>query len=167
MTELIPPKSLGPLNSLWDLRHYVTGRAPGGLVVAADGSLDWERSFRTVDYFTALRSISVRNNVQAGVAPKPVDFIAVRIPDRNAVLVWRDDAHQALILARGGELRYQPVNSNLEPVPWTPGLPLEYLEDPQLNIPTGIAKPGLVNGMTSDRGSRPCTGRAIRTGSSA
>ena len=135
MTELIPPKSLGPLNSLWDLRHYVTGRAPGGLVVAADGSLDWERSFRTVDYFTALRSISVRNNVQAGVAPKPVDFIAVRIPDRNAVLVWRDDAHQALILARGGELRYQPVNSNLEPVPWKPGLPLELLEDPQLNIP--------------------------------
>ena len=47
MTELIPPKSLGPLNSLWDLRHYVTGRAPGGLVVAADGSLDWERSFHT------------------------------------------------------------------------------------------------------------------------
>ena len=79
----------------------------------------------------------MRNNVQPGVAPKPVDFIAVRIPDRNAVLVWRDDAHQALILARGGELRYQPVNANLEPVPWAPGLPLEYLEDPQLNIPAG------------------------------
>ena len=119
MTELIPPKSLGPLNSLWDLRHYVIGRAPGGLVVRADGSLDWDRSFHTVDYFTALRSISVRNNVQAGVAPKPVDFIAVRrfVPRiAIAVLVWRDDAHQALILARGGELRYQPVNANLEPV---------------------------------------------------
>ena len=35
ITELIPPKSLGPLNSLWDLRHYVTGRAPGGLVLRA------------------------------------------------------------------------------------------------------------------------------------
>jgi hypothetical protein len=150
IAELIPPKSLGPLNSLWDLRHYVTGRAPGGLVTAPDGSLDWDRSFRTVDYFSALRSISVRNNVQAGIAPKPVDFIAVRIPhetlaalpseaqpDRDAILVWRDDAHQALILARGGELRYQPVNANLEPVPWTPGLPLELLEDPQLNIPSG------------------------------
>ena len=77
MAELIPPKSLGPLNSLWDLRHYVTGRAPGGLVLAEDGSLDWDRSFRTVDYFSALRSISVRNNVQSGLAPKPVDFIAV------------------------------------------------------------------------------------------
>jgi hypothetical protein len=134
MTELIPPKSLGPLNSLWDLRHYVTGRAPGGLVAAEDGSLDWDRSFRTVDYFSALRSISVRNNVQPGLAPKPIDFIAVRIPDRDAVLLWRDDAHQALILTRGSELRYQPVNSSLEPVPWAPGLPLELLEDPQLNI---------------------------------
>ena len=137
MAELIPPKSLGPLNSPWDLRNYVTGRAPGGLVVAEDGSLDWDRSFRTVDYFSALRSISVRNNVQSGLAPKPIDFIAVRIPDRNAVLLWRDDAHQALILARGGELRYQPVNANLEPVPWAPGLPLELFEDPNLKIPSG------------------------------
>jgi len=135
MSDLIPPKSLGPLNSYWDLRHYVTGRAPGGLVLAEDGSLDWEHSFRTVDYFTALRSIAVRNNVQKGLASKPVDFIAVQIPDRNAVLLWRDDTHQALILTRGGELRYQPVNSNLEPVPWTPGLPLELWEDPQLKIP--------------------------------
>src|SRR6185295_3989419 len=89
------------------------------------------------DYFSALRSISVRNNVQADLAPQPVDFIAVRIPDRDAVLVWRDDAHQALIQTRGNELRYQPVDSNLEPVPWAKGLPLELLEDPQLTIANG------------------------------
>jgi len=149
--ELIPAKSLGPLNSLWDLRHYVTGRAPGGLVVGEDGSLDWERSFTTVDYFSALRSISVRNNVQAEVAPQPVAFIAVRIPredlaaalpsgdqpDRDAVLVWRDKAHQALILARGNELRYLPVTEDLQPAAWSEGLPLELLEDPQLKIPPG------------------------------
>jgi len=149
--ELIPAKSLGPLNSLWDLRHYVTGRAPGGLVVGEDGSLEWERSFTTVDYFSALRSISVRNNVQAEVAPQPVDFIAVRIPredlaaalpsgdqpDRDAVLVWRDKAHQALILARGNELRYLPVTEDLQPAAWSEGLPLELLEDPQLKIPPG------------------------------
>jgi hypothetical protein len=136
---------------LWDLRHYVTGRAPGGLVVGEDGSLDWERSFTTVDYFSALRSISVRNNVQAEVAPQPVDFIAVRIPredlaaalpsgdqpDRDAVLVWRDKAHQALILARGNELRYLPVTEDLQPAAWSEGLPLELLEDPQLKIPPG------------------------------
>jgi hypothetical protein len=132
---------------LWDLQHYVIGRAPGGLAIRDDGSLDWERSFRTVDYLSALRSISVRNNVQAGIAPQPVDFVAVRIPratlvnlppeaqpDRDAVLLWRDDAHQALILARGSELRYLPVNSRLEPVAWAPALPLELFEDPQLKI---------------------------------
>jgi len=48
--------------------------------------------------------------------------------------VWRDDSHQALILARGSELRYMPVNVNLEPADWTPGLPLELLEDPQLDV---------------------------------
>lgn len=137
IAELIPPKSLGPLNSLWDLRHYVTGLAPGGLVVGRDGTLDWERSFLTEDYFSALRSISVRNNVQPGLSPKPIDFIAVRIPDRNAVLLWRDDQHQVLILARAGQLRYQPVNSSLEPAAWGPGLPLELFEDPQLKIPSG------------------------------
>ena len=137
MPELIPPKSLGPSNSLWDLRHYITGVAPGGLALGEDGSLDWGTSFRTVDYFSALRSISVRNNVQSALAPRPVDFIAVRIPERDAVLLWRDDAHQALILTRGNELLYQPVNSSLEPVAWAPGLPLELFEDPQLNITAG------------------------------
>jgi hypothetical protein len=147
ISELIPPKSLGPLNSYWDVRHYVTGRAPGGLVTAGDGSLDWERSFQTVDYLSALRSISVRNNVQPGLAPKPVDFIAVRIrreklttlpaedqPDRDAVLIWSDAAHQALILARGNDLRYLPVTEDLIPTRLEPGLPLELFEDPQLNI---------------------------------
>ncbi len=147
ITELIPPKSLGPLNSLWDLRHYVTGRAPGGLVLDENGSLDWNRSFTTVDYFEALRSISARNNVQPGIAPQPVDFIAVRVPqdtlttlapedrpDRDAILVWRDAAHRALILARGNELRYLPVNDDLQPAPWSPGLPLDLLEDPMLAI---------------------------------
>jgi hypothetical protein len=160
MDELIPAKSLGPLNSFWDLRHYVTGRAPGGLALREDGSLDWDRSFRTVDYLSALRSLAIRNNVQAGVAPQPIDFIAVRIPreavaaavpsgdqpDRDAILLYRDAAHQALILARGGELRYMPV-ARLDPNPdgtllfeagkWGPGFPLQLFEDPQLKIEPG------------------------------
>ena len=135
ITQLIPPKSLGPANSLWDLRHYVTGLGPDGLVLREDGSLDFERSFRTIDYLSSMRSISVRNNVQAGLAPQPVDFIAVRIPERDAVLLWRDAEHQALILTRGDELRYLPVNDRLEPVAWGPGFPLELFEDPQLRIP--------------------------------
>ncbi len=64
MDELIPRKSLGPLNSLWDLQHYAVGPAAGGLTLAPDGSLDLDHSFRTIDYFSALTSISVRNNLQ-------------------------------------------------------------------------------------------------------
>ena len=134
MAQLIPPKSLGPVNSLWDLRHYVTGLGPDGLVLREDGSLDSGRSFRTIDYLSSLRSISVRNNVQAGLAPQPVDFIAVRIPERDAILLWRDAEHQALLLTRGNELRYMPVNDRFEPVAWGPGLPLELFEDPQLKV---------------------------------
>ena len=149
IAQLIPPKSLGPANSLWDLRHYVTGIAPDGLALREDGSLDWERSFRTIDYLASLRSISVRNNVQAALAPQPVDFIAVRIPkeslvlpaeeqpDRDAILLWRDDAHQALVLVRNGQIRYLPVDARLEPAAWGPGLPLEMFEDPKLGIPPG------------------------------
>jgi len=145
--QLVPPKSLGPANSLWDLRHYVTGLGSDGLVLREDGSLDWDRSFRTIDYLALLRSITVRNNVQAGLSQQPVDFIAVRIPreslklsaedqpDRDAILVWRDDAHQALILVRNGQVRYLPVNTQFEPAAWGPGLPLELFEDPQLAIP--------------------------------
>jgi hypothetical protein len=157
ITELIPPKSLGPLNSLWDLQHYVTGLAPGGLALRVDGSLDRDRSFRTVDYFSALRSISVRNNVQSAVAPQPVDFIAVRVPrealanvlaapdqpDRDAIWLFRDADHQALVLSRGEELRYMPVmrlaaNSdgsvNFEPAAGGPGFPLQLFEDAQWNV---------------------------------
>jgi len=153
ITDLIPPKSLGPLNSFWDLRHYVTGRAPGGLLAKEDGSLDWDRSFVRVDYFAALRAISARNNIQAGVAPQPVDFLAVRIPrevligtlspqdlpDRDGILLWRDDSHQALILARKNEIRYLPVDPDLTPAAWSPGLPLDLLEDPLLAV--GAEKP--------------------------
>ena len=162
--ELIPPKSLGPLNSLRDLRHYVTGRAPAGLVLKDDGSLDWDRSFTTIDYLGALRSISARNNVQAGIAPQPVDFVAVRIPreslidtlppqdlpDRDAILVWRDDAHQALILARENQVRYLPVNPDLKPVPWTAGLPLELFEDPKLTI-SGEDRPNWLSQWHDER----------------
>lgn len=158
MTDLIPAKSLGPPNSLWDLRNYVTGPAAGGLVLKDDGSLDWEQSFERIDYFPALSALHVRNNVQSGVSPQPVDFIATRIPrealraslapedfpDHDAVWLWEDPEHQALILRRGGELRYLPV-ANLIPAAdgsvaferraWAAGFPLRLFEDPQLEVP--------------------------------
>ncbi len=140
--DLIPKKSMGELNSIRDLQHYVTGPAPS-LVVSEDGSLDWEKSFRTIDYFSALASLSVRNNVQKDVGPRPVDFIAVAAaPDK--IWLYRDADHQAVIETREGRLRYTPVahltqdrggELHYDTIAWIPGLPLEIFEDPALDAP--------------------------------
>jgi hypothetical protein len=148
IADLIPTRSLGPLNSLWDLRNYVTGLAAGGLVFGPDGALDWERSFERVDYFPALAGLRVRNNVQAAVAPQVVDFIATPLPwhrlsacdsapleaEVQAVWLYKDAGHEALILRRAdGRLRYVPI-AGLRAAPegaitfecraWTPEFPL-------------------------------------------
>ena len=140
--ELIPKKALGELNSVHDLQHYVIGPGPGGVVAGANGSIDWEKSFRTVDYFSALSALRVRNNVQKGVGPQPVDFIAIAVkPD--TVWLWRDAEHQALIESNGGALRYTPVahlaqdvsgELHYDTIPLGPGLPLEIFEDPLLDV---------------------------------
>ena len=138
--DLIPRKSLGELNSMDDLRHYIAGPAPTGLVVAPDGSLDMEKSFRTVDYLSALTSLEVRNNVQKDVGTRPVDFIAVAAaPDK--VWLYRDADHQAFIERRGDQLRYTPVSH------WCEGLPLEIFEDPFLDVPN---RQGFLNDWHSE-----------------
>ena len=134
MEDFIPRKSLGEANTVDDMRHYVTGIAPGGLVLASDGSLDTERSFRHVDYFTGLTGLTVRNNVQKEVAPRPIDFIAVAM--KNSVLLWKSNDRQAQIDTRKSdsghlELRYSRVGGG----GWVNGLPLEIFEDPAFEVP--------------------------------
>src|SRR5215204_3352071 len=79
--DLIPKGAVGDHNTLYGLQNYVVGPAAVGLVLASDGSLDMERSFRRIDYFSLLGGLSVRNNVQPLVGSRPVDFVAVRIPE--------------------------------------------------------------------------------------
>lgn len=140
--DLIPRKSLGELNTVHDLQNYVTGPASGGLVVATDGTLDMEKSFRTIDYFPALTALSVRNNVQKEVGPRPVDFIAVAVAP-GKIWLYRDADHQALIETRQGSLRYVPVarltqdsrgEFHYDTIAFTSGLPLEMYEDPLLDV---------------------------------
>jgi hypothetical protein len=152
--DLIPRKSLGEPNSIYDLQHYVTGIAPDGLALALDGSLDSERSFRHVDYFTSLSQISVRNNVQKDVGPRPIDFISVAVG--NSVWLWRSAERQTLIETRRNaegrlELRYTPIahlsqdasgGLKYDHAAWAAGLPLEMFEDPNLDVPgAGHADP--------------------------
>ena len=159
---LIPPLSMGEPNSVYDLQNYVVGVGPDGLVLKGDGSLDLEKSFAPVDYFSLLHGLSVRNNVQRGVTTRPVDFIATKLsaellrptvnePDIEDDVVWIYDGqdNQALILARRdsrGNLsfRYQPIKKliqandgrlHFEIESWRSGLPLQIFEDAQLAIP--------------------------------
>jgi hypothetical protein len=128
--DLIPRKSLGELNTIHDLQNYVIGPAQGG------------STFRTIDYFSALSALHVRNNVQKDVGPQPIDFIAVAAgPDK--IWLWRDADHQALIEVSNSQLRYTPVahltqdlsgELHYDKIPWCDGLPLEYFEDPLLDV---------------------------------
>jgi hypothetical protein len=102
-----------------------------------------------VDYFAALGSIAVKNNVQKAVGSRPVDFVAVPLASGQGVWLWSSDERQALIHTRRGEsggleLRYEPVahlkqdasgDLHYESLAGGAGFPLELFEDPNLEVP--------------------------------
>src|SRR5215213_4323212 len=162
IADVIPKMAMGDRNTIYELQNYVVGLGQNGIVVNADGSLNVERSFVRVDYFALLHGISVRNNVQRGIANRPVDLIANRISrelvlplindrDIHEDVVWVNAGanRQALLLSRrnaSGELslRYLPISGltqdsngglQFKQISWQAGLPLQIFEDPNLNIP--------------------------------
>jgi type I phosphodiesterase/nucleotide pyrophosphatase len=163
IANVIPKQAMGDRNSIYQLQNYIAGVAPGGLVLNADGTLNMERSFVRIDYFSLLQNISVRNNVQRGITNRPIDLIATRL-SRDLVLPLIDDKNidadvvwvtagpnrQALILSRqdaNGQLslRYLPISNlsqdadgrlQFKSISWQAGLPLQIFEDANLNIPT-------------------------------
>jgi hypothetical protein len=164
IASVIPRQAMGDRNSIYQLQNYIAGVAPGGLVLNTDGTLDMDRSFVRIDYFSLLQNVSVRNNVQRGITNRPIDLIATRlarelvlplIDDKNidADVVWvtAGPNRQALILARqdpSGQLsfRYLPISNltqdangrlQFKSISWQAGLPLQIFEDPNLNIPAG------------------------------
>ena len=162
--DLIPELSMGDRNSVYELQNYVAGVGPKGLVVNADGSLNFNESFVRIDYFSLLQGVSVRNNVQRGVTNRPIDLIATRL-SREHVLPLIDDKEidedviwvtaaadrQALLFSRrssNGELllRFLPVSDlkqdangklTFKQISWQAGLPLRIFEDPNLDVPAG------------------------------
>jgi len=156
-SDLIPKRAMGDANTIHELQNYVIGPAPAGLVLAAGGSLDIERSFQKVNYFPRLAALSVKNNVQVDVGSHPVDFIAVRIPkavvaqDEDAVWLCASEYRQVIILSRHDasgnlELRYLPVRGlqqdasgkiHMDTAELVAGLPLRLWEDPEFAVPQG------------------------------
>jgi Type I phosphodiesterase / nucleotide pyrophosphatase len=159
--NLIPKGAMGDPNSLRQLQNYVTGLSERGIVLRDGGSLDLERTFNRVNYFTVLSKIRVRNLVQKDLGVMPVDFVAVRIPqdaltsslpprnrpDSDVVFVSDDDQHQALLLPQHREgtlwLRYVPVHDlvqdpggsiHFSEAAWADGFPLHLFEDPDLRV---------------------------------
>jgi hypothetical protein len=155
--QLVAKNSAGDLNSVFDLRNYVVGLSHKGLVLSSDGALDLTQSFARVDYFTLLRGLHARNNLQRSVSSQPVDFIAMPVPTEaliaalpesafridNAIWLFRDEERQALILGRRQEggpllLRYFPIRRLTQDssgqirfvsASWEERLPLELWED--------------------------------------
>lgn len=162
--DVIAKGAMGSSNSIHELQNYVAGFGAGGPALDSDGRLDLEKSFVRVDYLSLLHNIAVKNNVQANVDSRPIDFAATRIPQEkfatsldkqlrpNSDVVWIcDGPNQALILSRQDEagrlsLRYLPITNlrededgavTFERVAWRPGLPLMIWEDSRLNVPEG------------------------------
>jgi Type I phosphodiesterase / nucleotide pyrophosphatase len=134
--DLIPKRAMGDANSVYDLQNYVVGPSPSD-------PLNFER----INYPRLLSGLSVRNNVQPGVSPRPIDFIAMRIPSESgneAIWLYADEDHQALILSRAGDLRYTAIRNlrqdaggaiHYETVPLAPGFPLRIFEDENFAVP--------------------------------
>jgi hypothetical protein len=159
--DVIPSRSMGERNSIYELQNYVIGIRPEGLVVNQNGGLDRKNSFLRINYFDLLHDVTVRN-VQRELSNRPIDMIATRLDSKlvanqlnesgladDAIWVHGDDK-QALLVFRtnaAGELsiRYQPINNltedesgkiRFDKLEWQPGLPLHIYEDPNLALPS-------------------------------
>lgn len=160
--DYIAKGAMGERNSVYDLQNYVVGLAEQNLIVDADGALDFDKSFKRVDYFRLLHSQTVRNNVQPNVGSRPVDFVAAPVPlesisaalplelkpDADAVWLYGGAERQALLLTRRDEngiksFRYLPVANLRQQADgafsflikdWSEGFPLKMFEDANLNV---------------------------------
>ncbi|MDQ3906841.1 MAG: alkaline phosphatase family protein, partial [Acidobacteriota bacterium] len=177
IADVIARGAMGSQNSLRALQDYVVGPSPAGLVVGADGRLDFARSFARVNYLSLLCETRVRNNVQPGVDSHPVDFVALRVEPSalpsisgedfradTAVWLYRSPEDQALVLSRedaqgARSMRYVPVSNltedadgrvHFERSAWRDNLPLKIWEDARLRLPAGARRDDWLSGWHTD-----------------
>lgn len=157
ISSLVPEFVLGDNNKLRDVQHYAVGLSNAGLIVASDGALDEEQSFRCVDYFSLLAEQRVRNNPQPELSPNPIDFTATRLPDdteitassgpvhvywlhgdeRNQLLVFQDSAGRIMLRPVANLAADSAGAIHSAPQPWRAGFPLHLFEDSELHLPPG------------------------------
>ncbi len=164
ISTLVPQMSLGDNNTVHDLQHYIAGPGPLGLVLDPGGRIDEEESFRYVDYFSLLAGQRVRNNPQAALSARPIDFTMMRLPDeegRHIYWLYGDEDRQLLILTdRERRISVKPVRDlqqdktgkiTWQDQPWRAGLPLELFEDPKLKLPEGADRGQWLCGWHTER----------------
>lgn len=160
--DYIAKGAMGENNSVYQMQNYVVGLSQNNLTANENGKIDFEKSFRRVNYFELLRNQTVRNNVQEGISNRPVDFTAVRIPletietqlyedlkpDESPIWLSGGNGKQSLILTRrdaaGNQIyRYLPVTYfrqdadgkfSFQVNEWSAGFPLKIFEDEKFNI---------------------------------
>lgn len=161
--DYIAKGAMGERNSIYELQNYVAGLSEQGLILNSKGDVNFEKSFKRINYFDLLKNQKVINNVQSDLGNQPIDFIATRIPLNSISAALKSDmqpnvdpiwlyggkGRQALILTRKNEngsqnFRYLPI-SNLEQKAdgsfsfsvenWDDGFPLKMFEDDNLHLP--------------------------------
>ncbi len=171
VADFVPELSLGENNTVADIEHYVIGRSAEGLAADASGRLDEERSFRFVNYPSLFAEQRVRNNPQRELSSRPIDFLAMRLPEgpfdvtiaapQHGYWLYGDEESQLLILVDSdGRIAVRPVSHlsqdrsgklHWSPQDWRPGLPLHLFEDAQLRVPEGAARSSWLSDWHSER----------------
>jgi len=171
ISELIQPLALGDNNTVAELQHYVIGLGPLGLVLDSTGHVDETQSFRHLNYFELLAARRVRNNPQAQLSPRPIDFAMMPLPDgefwphdgrvNHAYWLYGDDTHQLVVRTdRSGAISLLPVQNlhqddggrvTAQEQPWREGLPLHLFEDPDLKLPNGADRAAWLSGWHTER----------------
>lgn len=166
--DYIPKGAMGDRNSVYQLQNYAVGISAQGLTLNAANEIDFEKSFKTVNYIELLENQVVRSNVQPGVSNHPVDFAAVRVPsdavstvltpdqqpDESPIWIYGGADKQALLLTRKDQegnqiLKYLPIANlrqdaagkfSFEIKDWSAGFPLKIFEDENLALPSAAGK---------------------------
>jgi Type I phosphodiesterase / nucleotide pyrophosphatase len=175
--HILPPRSLGDHNSVFDIQNYVAGPAPAGLVIDGHGRLDEAKSFSYVDYFPLLAAQTVRNVPQRGLSAKPIDFMLMALPPSGiaanlsdgpsplaqAIWLYGGAEHQLVELVRHDHgqmwIRVIPVAGlrqskdgqvSWSDRAWAPGFPLRLFEDPNLAVPDAIGRASWLSAWHSE-----------------